>query len=1307
MKKPTLFLFFFLSFGLYSQTAISFRQLSVKNGLSQNSAISITQDNEGFLWIATQDGLNRYDGNDFVTYPFQYEDITKPNYSYLGKIYSFPNGSLWTIPIDKKLYFYDSKKNAFQQKTLPFALSSFLLDNQQTSWYGSFESGLYYQSKNSSKQIPITLPFSKTSTLFDIKQVSTQNIIVVGSGLVGKVDYKTKTFHSFLKNSTKVNYSSITEDKNGVIWIGSYGQGVWIKLPKEDFIHPLSTLFSTLGLPDQLNVQAVFADSQNRMWVATYGNGLYLITSDRKKATHFKHAKQNSRTIHYDDILSIYEDYSNTIWFGTDGGGLSYYDVFLEKFIPYMNSQTPESVKIDVVRAITKDQNNSLWIGTSGNGLTQLNIKTAEWKTFTKSSLKGLQSDRIMSLFSSENGDLWIGTQEGGLHLLHPNGKLTSCLAENPDYPQTIWHIFQDSKSRMWLATRDKGLVEVDQNGRFIKSYEQLSRSGSKTKCSIRTIREGGGYLWLGTDNDGLIRFDPKNPKTPKTLYYLNSQDENSISSNQIKSLYYQKESNFLWIGTNGKGLDLFDVTTQKFRNFSEKDGLSNDVIYGILNDASNNLWLSSNKGITKFSIPKDFSAKPTIINYSNYDGLATEFNTGAYYQSDSGELYFGNLEGFYEFTPQQIKSNTILPKTKITQLDVFNTTVSLSDSLQLSHKENTLTFHFASLQFSSPQQNQFKYKLLPHDENWITSGSIPFVRYTNLPPGSYTFEVVSANYDGNWSKKGDAFSFIILKPWYATNMAYLVYIMLFLLFIYWLFVFFRGRIQFKLKQKEAEQLKNINEYKSKLFSDLSHEIRTPLTLMSIPLEQQLANITNSDKVKSDLEAVSENKDRILKLVDQLQELTLVELDKYPLLVKEGDLQLLLSSLLHSYSYLAQEKGIQLTSSIEINNKAWFNDDIIYKILTNLLSNVIKYCPSGGLFQFSASLDLEFNLKIIVQNEVEKPIENPSQLFDRFYRENYAEEGSGIGLALAKELAELHKGSLTFDASQKNYAVFILQLPLHFSHYTEAEIDLTLPITEISSLPSDSGVSSILIVEDHRELRKVLMELFQPNFQVFESSNGKDGLEMAKKELPDIVISDIMMPEMDGFELCRELKTNELTSHIPVILLTAKTGDEAEWNGISEGADAYVRKPFRVDLLLLKVKKLLENRNLLRAKYKSDTIFKPTEFAVTSTEMKFMEKLQTVIDEKISDSAFDVTEFCDFMGMSRMQLHRKLKAITDQSTTDFMKTNRLKIADSLLLNSDLQIAEIAYLSGFNSSSYFIKSYKEVYQITPSDRKKPM
>lgn len=1297
----SLFLLFFYS-GVFSQNSISFRQLSVKNGLSQNSAVSITQDAEGYLWIATQDGLNRYDGNEFVTYPFQYEDITKPNYSYLGKVYSFEDGSIWTIPIDKKLYEFNPKKKSFKQKNYPFLVSSFLKDRQENLWLGSFESGLYYQSKNSSKPIEITVSANKTSTLFDIKQVSTQDIIIAGTGLIGKVDPKTKSFQSFIKNPTDSNYSSVSEDKNGSIWVGTYGNGVWIKLANEDFLQPISALFPNLNLPNQLNIQAVFADSQNRIWLATYGNGLYLISNDRKKLTHFKHVKQNPRTIHYDDVLSIYEDYSNTIWFGTDGGGLSYYDVFLEKFIPYLNSQTPETISIDVVRAITKDKNNSLWIGTSGKGLTQLNQNTNEWKTFTTKNLKGLQSDRIMSLFSSETGDLWIGTQEGGLHLLHPNGKLTSCLAENPNYPQTIWHIFQDSKSRMWLATRDKGLVEVDRNGKFIKSYVQLSRIGAKTKCSIRTIREGGGFLWLGTDNDGLIRFDPDNPVSN---YYLHSKDENSISSNQIKSLYYQKDTDYLWIGTNGKGLDLFEVATQKFKNFSEKDGLANDVIYGILRDKTDNLWLSSNKGITKLSIPKDFSSKPTIVNYSNYDGLATEFNTGAYYQSETGELYFGNLEGFYTFNPQQIRKNTIVPRTKITRVDVFNTTIALTDSLNLSHKENTLTFHFASLQFSSPQQNQYKYRLSPHDENWITSGSIPFIRYTNLLPGSYTFEVLSANYDGNWSNKGDSFSFVILKPWYATNFAFLVYIFIFILFLYGLYVFFKAKIQFKLKEKEAEHLKNINDYKSKLFSDLSHEIRTPLTLMSIPLELQISNSSNSEKVKNDLEAVSKNKERILKLVDQLQELTLVELDKYPLLVKEGDLYLLLSSLLHSYSYLAEEKGIKLTSSIHINEKVWFNDDIVYKILSNLLSNVIKYCPTGGLSQFSAVVDSDLNLKIIVQNEVEKPIKNPSQLFERFYRENYSKEGSGIGLALAKELAELHKGSLTFDDSNNTMATFILSLPLHQDTYSLTEKDQSKTEKVDITIPSNSEMASILIIEDHHELQKVLIELFQSNFKVYSSSNGKEGLEIALKEIPDIVLSDVMMPEMNGFEVCHALKTNELTSHIPVILLTAKTDNDAEWQGISEGADAFIKKPFRVELLKLQVEKLLENRKLLQDKYKNGISFKHSEHEVPTTEKKFIEKLQKVIDEKLSESAFDVSEFCAFMGMSRMQLHRKLKAVTGQSTTDFIKTNRLKIANSLLQNSDLQIAEIAYLSGFNSSSYFIKSYKEVYSITPAERRK--
>ncbi|MCB0443284.1 MAG: response regulator, partial [Flavobacterium sp.] len=1280
---------------------ISFRQLSVLDGLSQNSAISIAQDHEGFLWIATQDGLNKYDGNGFKVFPFQYEDITKPNYSYLGKVYCFSDQSIWSIPSDRKLYHYDRNSNSFKKKDLPFTVASFLIDQQNTAWFGSYNSGLYYQDSTHANPIQLKISTTDKYTLYDLMQVVSNKIVIAGTGILGEVNPDSKTYTSFLSQATQINFSSISEDKSGYLWVGSYGNGIWVKSINQPFIQPISEIFPLLSLPNSLNVQDLHVDRENRIWIATYGDGLYLISSDRKTSTHFKHQKQNSRTIHYDDVLSIFEDYSGTIWFGTDGGGLSYYDSFLEKFIPYLNSQTPESISIDVVRAIVKDQNNMLWIGTSGKGLTRLNLSTSEWKTFTTVNLPGLKSDRIMSLHSMPTGDLWIGTQDGGLHILYPDGLVTSLLKKKPFGPHTIWQIFKDNKSKIWLATRDKGLVLVDTNGNFLRSYDFKSLMTNGVKPSIRTIREGGGYLWLGTDFDGLIQFDPE---SGKVCYYTHAANKNSISSNQIKSLFYQKDRNLLWIGTNGKGLDVFDLNTQKFYNFNKKDGLANDVIYGILSDLELNLWLSSNKGITRFTIPNDLNLKPLVVNFSNYDGLATEFNTGAYYKAESGELYFGSLEGFYAFTPRSIRSNTIPPKTKITKLDVFSTSIPLSNPVELASKENTLTFYFAALQFSSPKQNQFKYRLLPHDIDWVSGGSIPFARYTNLEPGSYSFEVISANYDGVWSTNGDSFSFIILKPWYSTTIAYVLYLLLFLLTLYGLYLFFKARINFKLKKNEADQLKKINNYKSKLFSDLSHEIRTPLTLMSVTLEQQLANTQHTDKVKSDLEVVSKNKDRILKLVEQLQELTQVELNSHPLVVKEGDLSLLITSLVHSFSYLAQEKQIHFIADITIKEKAWFNDDIIYKIVTNLLSNAVKYCPSQGTIDFKAHLDVSQNLHIEVSNDLENPLENPSQVFDRFYRENYATEGLGIGLALAKELTELHKGSLKVDESQVHKALFILDIPLVLNKYNDDEIDITNINSDDKSKNTTANLATMLIVEDHRELRTVLKELFQPNFIVFTSTNGQEALKIANKELPDIILSDVMMPEMNGFQLCHELKTKELTSHIPIILLTAKTDNEAEWYGISEGADAYIKKPFRVDLLQLKVNKLLENRKLLREKYQSSDHFKPTEFAVTSTEMKFLEKLQKVIDDKLNDNAFDVTHFCEFMGMSRMQLHRKLKAVTGQSTTDFMKSNRLKIADALLQNSDLQIAEIAYMSGFNSSSYFIKSYKDMYQITPSERR---
>ena len=1301
MVKQLRFFFLFFAISVFSQTEISFRQLSVLNGLSQNSAVSIEQDSNGFLWIATQDGLNKYDGNSFEIFPYQFEDITRPNYSYLGKVYCFSDSSVWIIPSDKKLYQYRKGNNSFKKKPTRFTVASFLSDYKNDLWFGSYSAGLFYQGKFDERPQPINHPNLNKATLFDLKQNALHKIIVAGTGVVGEVDCLTKKFTSYLNSKSAINFSSISEDRSAVLWIGTFGNGVWLKSPTQSFLQPISKLFSSISLPDNLNVQSVFVDSKNRIWIATYGEGLYLIASNREKITHFKHQKQDARSIHYNDVLCIFEDYSGTLWFGTDGGGISYYDSFLEKFTPYLNTQTPENISIDVVRSITKDKNNILWIGTSGKGLTRFDFATSEWKTLTTNNLPGLQSNRIMSLYAQTNGDLWIGTQDGGLHILQANGSIKPLIKASPSGPHSIWQIFKDQKNQMWLATRDKGLVLVDDKGKVVRSYDFNRKEENGIKKSIRTIREGGGYLWLGTDHDGLIRFKPE---TGSTNFYQTNSSKNAISSNQIKSLFYDSQTNLLWIGTNGKGLDVLDIASGKFKNFSEKDGLANDVIYGILSDSNANLWLSSNKGITKFSVTNNFTSNPTIVNFSNYDGLATEFNTGAYFKSESGELYFGSLEGFYSFKPELIETNTISPKTKITKVDVFSKPLAIPDSVRLSHKENTLTFYFAALQFSLSKKNKFKYRLFPLDKKWNISESVPFARYTNLAPGNYTFEIFSANYDGYWSKESDTFTFVILKPWYATTIAFIAYSILFILFLYWLYIYFTTKFNYRLKQEEAAQWRAVNDYKTKLFSDLSHEIRTPLTLMSIPLQQQISNPLLPQHVKKELESVSINKDRIINLVDQLHDLTQVELGTKSLQVSEGALYLTVSSLIHSFVYAAHKKQIELKSKLSIQDSAWYNEDLLLKIITNLLSNAVKFCPAGGLIYVEATLSSAKIFEVIVQNDIDKPFENPDQLFDRFYREHGTVEGSGIGLSLAKELTELHKGTLVLDAQQKKKAIFKLKLPLDKKSYTAEEIDTLTTITEGEEDRFAESAASLLLVEDHDDLRAALVAIFKTTYIIYEASDGLQALELAKEKLPDLVISDVMMPKMNGLELCHTLKTSELTSHIPILLLTAKVDEKAEWSGISEGADGYIKKPFHVDLLRLKVEKLIESRQFLRERFKNSVVFKPADLAITTTEMKFMEKLQTVLDEKIKDYNFDVSSFCEFMGMSRMQLHRKLKAVTGQSTTDFIKSNRLKIADSLLLKTNLQIAEIAFLSGFNSSSYFIKSYKEQYSLTPSERR---
>lgn len=1313
---------FFASQKSAAQSQITFRQLSVKNGLSQNSAISITQDSIGYLWIATQDGLNKYDGRKFISYPYNFADITKPDYSNLGKAYTDRQGGLWIIPMDR----IPRKLNEITDKFEPISnvsdASAIFQDTELNIWIGTYSEGLYLLKHDSQVAEQIISSSEIPRTIFDIAQNNTGKLFFTTEKEIVAYDPIQKQIEHIKpkkENETKIeqNFSALVFDSDGKQWTGTYGDGLYFKNVDDPRFRRIAELSPVGELPEDLNIIDLKIDKKGRLWVASYGNGLYLIDFAQKRISHFSAEKYNPKALHYNDILCVYEDYSGTLWFGTDGAGVSYYDEYLEKFNSLTNFQTPDDISIDVVRALTVDNQNKVWIGTSGKGLTQYDPISQNWRTFTEDSTKNsIASDRVMSLMADSKDRIWIGTQEGGLSILNTKGDFRKFTpSSNPPLSaNTIWCIHKDFKNRIWLGTREQGIIQFDSEKGEIRKY--LSDNDGLPSNNIRAIAEdGSGNLWVGTETNGIVFFDIEENKFES---YQESGEKNSLINNNIKSLYHASNG-ILWIGTNGGGLNALDINEKKFYSFTVEDGLPNNVIYGILPDAAGNLWLSSNKGITKFTPGVTIEDEPEVTNYTNYAGLATEFNTGAYHKGSDGTLYFGGLDGFYWFKPDEIKENKVLPKTTITGFEVLNEPRPMNGDISLAHNQNTISFTFSSLHYSLPEKNAYKYRLVNYDEDWVQAGNSNFARYTQLPPGAYTFQVKSSNYDGVWNEFPESFDFIIAPPWYLTSYAKIIYTLLLLTAILGVYRYFtwrwRMQLNLRLKEEEAERLQKLNDFKSGLYTDIAHEFKTPLTLISGPIDQKLSQGSLSDFDHANFSIIKRNTHRLTSLVDQLLELAKLEDGKLKLQIEKGNLSLFVHTIAQSFEYQAYVKDIDYSVEIDSLGDVWYDEDTVEKITTNLLSNAFKYTPREGVCKFSITKGEQLAIINIRNTVVNASKLELNKLFTRFYQQDEYSEGMGVGLSLVQELVKFYGGTIVVRIEGEDIIHFEVKLPNQRSAFPEASIKETFENADTSApqaniIDIDCPFSEdlleqkpvLLVVEDHQEVRTFIKLALQPKFRILEAENGQIGLEIALSQIPDVILSDIRMPIKNGIELCNTLKTDERTSHIPVILLTASVGEEDELKGLTSGADDFVRKPFKIGVLEKRIGNLVAIRRLLRERYSQELILKPKDISITPGDEIFLDKIQRILDEHLSDSQFNSEAFSKMAKMSRMQLHRKLLAYTGLSTSAFIRSQRLKQAAQLLKTSNLTINEVAYTVGFNTPSYFMTCFKERFKMTPSE-----
>ncbi len=1260
------------------------------------------------MWFATQDGLNKYDGKTFKVYNKQFEDVTKITQSKLGKIYCDKSNQLWIVANSGKLEKYNQSTDNFEAIQNIKNVSTIYQDKGSNYFIGTYGNGLYHINTNTKDTTQILK--SKDAKLISYAFLEGKDsILVAASNTLLKISKESLDYKSITSLSGKnINFSCLALIENNAIWVGSYSYGLFY-LDQNSNQLKLFEGFENAPLPSNLNIEALLVDKYKRLWLATYGNGVYTIDFERKKIDNYTVQQHNPYALHYNDAVSLFEDNTGNIWVGTDGGGLSYYDEHLLKFNVLTNNQLPRDINVDVARAICVDPNdNTIWVGTSGKGLTKMNLRANEFKTLTSTN-SNLNSNRVMSLkFIRE--DLWIGFQDNGLDIMDKNGRVRHYNGNtNPELAATaIWDIMDADGKNTWLATGGYGLVLFNKNDGVKANYRHVPRdSNSISSDNIRVITTGrSDHLWIGTEDKGLCLLNTNSKKIERIK---NIPDK-------IKSLFYDVNSDILWIGTNGSGLIKYKPSTKSIRNYTTEDGLPNNVIYGILKDRNNNLWLSSNRGITMFN---ENDGELQLTNYDQYDGLqAFEFNTGAYAKDPNDVLYFGGLDGINWFRPEQLTLNQVKPKTIISGLSLFNEPVDISSAQLFQHNENSLTFSFASLHFSQPELNAFKYKLEGHDKDWIEAGNNNTAYYGNLAPKNYTFKVMSSNYDGIWNTIPATFNFTIKRAWYATTIAKIFYGCFAILIGFFVYRYLRWRwhikTQLQLEHAETQRLKHLDEFKTRLFTNISHEFRTPLTLILGPAKNQLSQNDLSKENKEELSLIRSNAERLLNLVDQLIDLAKLETGYLKLKVEQGNISILINQLVSSFQYQIKQKKIKLKMSIAEIEKAWYDKDVIEKIIVNLMANAIKYAPKKGYIDLTVAKQDGHMVVTILNNGSKVDPKDINQLFNRFYQINPNADGVGIGLALVKELVSLTHGSIIANNINEDELQFTVTLPIRksaFETFSETIEPLEVPVEKNENSAKEKTEDEefnpqenpiILVVEDNTQLRNYIQSMLKPNYKVLKAANGKKGLQKAINNVPDLIISDIMMPEMNGIELCNALKTNTLTSHIPFILLTAKTGETNELEGLEVGADDFITKPFNSKILLKRVENLINLSKSLQKRYTQHSVLKPKDIAISNLDEVFIKQIEEVLDEHLDDPEFNAQSFSKIMAMSRMQLHRKLVALTGLSTSQFLRSQRLKSAITLLNSSDLTVSEVAYRVGFNSVSYFIKCFKEAYNTTPNN-----
>ena len=1370
-----------------------FRHLSVDQGLSNNWIKAIHRDREGYIWFGTFNGLNRFDGTNVTQYLA--EEYAGLQDDFIQALEEDSQGNIWIGTFSGGLAKYERQTDSFltylhvpQDKASISSnqVFSLLIDSSNRLWIGT-DVGL--------------------------------DCLNLGTGEFSHYIHQPETYGSL----TRGIVSSIYEDKQGEIWVGTQsGLNRWISSSAsfERFEHVPDDPTS-LGFP---YVKGIYEDKYLNLWVATWGGGVSILDKTTNTFSSISTKGRKGKSLSHNAVLNVIGDGENQIFLATEGGGLNVIDILTKEVTIYLpDLSDPGSLSSNSIHSLCySDEDGILWIGGYHAGVNFFSKWDKPFQLY-RARQGGLNDNHIVSIEEDLDGNIWIGTDGSGINILDPKSQRFSYLNEHPELSgrvgnNTILSLMCDQDNQMWVGTYNGGLSLISADRKRITSFHHDPQDPSSLSDErVNSIyQDKQGNIWVGTMRGGLnllnreegtferFQHDPDDPESISNDFiygvfedrlgrilvqtgagleildvpsrtFSRFADLFQMDFNVPIDVYEDRQGNF-WIGSLERGIFQIARDGETVTQISEADGLPSNSIMGILEDEQGSMWVSTHRGLCKIQPNGDSGGDMLIFQYSAEDGLqGSEFKRGAACLLKSGEMVFAGQNGFNLFNPVSIRHNPFVPPVVLTDLKLFNQSVSFSqgntlsapideaDMISLAHDESVITFEFAALNYLLPEKNQYAYQLENFEESWNYVDRRQSATYTNLDPGEYVFRVKASNNDGIWNETGTSILVLVSPPWWELTFVRILGGILFLLLGVTSFrirthqlerskkilehkvsvrtkdlleanrvieerqqeivsqnkALTRNNQELATKSTEIErmskEIRQLNEAKIRFFTNVSHELRTPLNLIVWPLEELLRD----QKFKEEhdrLSLIQQNAHKLIQLINQLLDFRKVEAGTLKLSASKVEVRTEIRRIVLSFGEWSRKKQVSLAFGELDHIETCLDVDKFDKILSNLLSNALKYTDEGGTIRVNVQKESRGAALILSVEDDGKGMdqEELTHIFERFYEgQSSGFPGSGIGLSLVKELVELHGGRVWAESRPGAGSAFYVSLPV--TEDCREEASLTLQQTELSPISESAMLRAsdqdpnqnsdtqplILLVEDQEDILSYMRARLSNSYRILTASNGVEALKVVEESHPELVVCDVMMPEMDGLEFCRRVKSQESISHIPVLMATAKGSEEDLLEGYQQGADDYLIKPYSLDVLRMKIRNILFSRQRLKEQFAKGSQDLPSQLHVNQLDEEFLRKAIEAVNAHLDDSTFGVEDFSEYFHMSRRNVLRKLKAITGLSINEFIRHTRLKKAYQMLQTESLNISEVAYSVGFTDPKYFSQCFKAQFGVLPS------